>query len=581
MTVTQALGESMLLDAAFKTLAGIKAINEDSAGLRIPDEHYEQENKGAVFVVADGVSSAEAGREASTTAVERFIDEYFQTPDTWSVHTCGEKVLATLNLRLYRKSHDYSAEGKGFLTTFTAAVIKGQTAYFFHVGDSRLWLLRGKELRQITHDHVAIQGEGQSFLSRALGMDSRLNIDCGRIPLQEGDVLLLCSDGVHDFIAPDRLRATLAANDSAHSIAVQLCQLALQQGSDDNVSAVVTKVKALSQQSPEDYQHALTRLPFPPELTTGMLLDGYRVERELYASSRSQLYLVHDEETGTRLVMKTPSLHYEEDLAYIDRFIQEEWVGLRIRHPNVVQVVNQRRSRTCLYYLMEYLEGEGLDKWILQHQPPKPKQAITLVKQVAAGLEAFHANEAVHQDLKPGNILITPDQRAVILDFGSVWVAGLSERGQRIAADGVLGTAAYSDPIYLRGQHPGIQGDVYSLATITYEMFCGQLPYGEAAEECQSAWDYDRLRYIPASPHNPIIPVWFDQALKKGCHFDLDQRYATVADLMHDLQQPNPVFLQDDPVEQNNASKLLFWKLMSGFWFVTLCLLIYLFSQAS
>lgn len=581
MSETPAPQQDLLLDAAMLSTAGIKPINEDAAGIEIPSAPYAVTNKGIVLVVADGVSSAEAGREASTTAVARFIEEYFQTPDTWSVHTCGEKVLATLNMRLYRQSHAYAGEGKGFLTTFSAVVIKGQTAYFFHVGDSRIWLLRGGSLRQLTQDHVAVQGEGQTFLSRALGMDNRLNIDCGRVPLEEGDLLLLCSDGVHDFVPAAQLAQLLASEESAECIAHRLGDTALAQGSDDNVSAVIARIQALPQQNIEDYQHALTRLPFPPELKPGMVLDGFEIEQELFASSRSQLYRVKDQTNGEVMVMKTPSQNYADDLAYIDRFIQEEWIGQRIRHPNVVQVISQHRKRSCLYYLMEYVEGEGLDKWISTHQPPSPKQAIHLVKQVAAGLTAFHENEAVHQDLKPGNVMVTAEGRAVILDFGSVWVAGLSERTQVLQPDGVLGTAAYSDPMYLRGQHPGIQGDVYSLATITYELFCGQLPYGDEVEDCQSAWDYDRLRYHSASQANPMIPQWFDGALRRGCSFDLEQRYATVADFMQDLQTPNPDFLREDPVEQGNASKLLFWKLLSGFWFVTLCLLIYLFSQSA
>ncbi len=569
------------LDVGVISSAGVKAINEDCAGVEVPEQAYECQSKGAVLVVADGVSSAEAGREASATAVSRFIEDYYQTPDTWSVNTCGEKVLATLNMRLYRQSHAYAGEGKGFLTTFSAVVIKGQAAYFFHVGDSRIWLLRNGRLRQLTQDHVAVQGEGQTFLSRALGMDNRLNIDCGRVPLEKDDVLLLSSDGVHDFVPATQLARLLHSEGAAQAMAQVVCDTALAQRSDDNVSVVVARIQALPRQNIEDYQHALTRLPFPPELKPGMVLDGFEIQEELFASSRSQLYRVRDQQSGEIMVMKTPSQNYVDDLAYIDRFIQEEWIGLRIRHANVVGVVTQHRKRNFLYYLMEYVQGEGLDAWISRHQPPSPRQAIHLVKQIAAGLMAFHENEAVHQDLKPGNIMITAESRAVILDFGSVWVAGLSERTQTLEAEGVLGTAAYSDPLYLRGQHPGIQGDVYALATITYEMFCGRLPYGNEVEDCQSAWDYDRLRYQPASEVNPMIPQWFDGALRRGCSFDLEQRYATVDDLLHDLQHPNPEFLRDDPVEQGNASKLLFWKLLSGFWFVTLCLLVYLFSQSA
>lgn len=575
------MSQSLKLEAGFTSNAGIKPVNEDAANVCVPDDAYLAVNKGVVLVVADGVSSAEAGKEASQTAVERFVEEYYQTPDTWSVGNCGEKILSTINLRLFRKSHEFTTESKGYLSTFSAIVIKGRTAHFFHVGDSRIFLLRAGELTQCTTDHTASLGENKTFLTRAIGMDNRLHIDYGRVPLENGDRLLLCSDGIHDFIEQSAMVETLSRDLPVKEISELLLEQALAGDSDDNISAVVARIDQLPSESLDDYSAKLTRLPFPPDLKPGMKLDGYEVQQELFASSRSQLYLVKDLESGQLLAMKTPSVNYEEDTAYIDRFIQEEWIGIRIQSPNVARIVRQTRERCFLYYLMEYVEGQGLDTWIERNKPPSPRRAIQIIKQVAAGLKAFHGNEAIHQDLKPGNVIVTKDEHALILDFGSVFVAGLSERVNPVIAEGVLGTAGYSDPLYLRGKNPGIQGDVYSLATITYEMFTGQLPYGDKIEECRSAFDYDQLRYTPATHFNPVIPEWFDGALKKATSFDLEVRYRTIDDFMKDLLHPNPEFLKEDPVVQKSANTLMFWKMLSGFWFVTFLLLIYLFSQSN
>lgn len=576
---------NLKMDTAFYSVTGLKSQNEDFAGVHVPDDPYLNLSKGIALVVADGVSSAEAGKDASHTAVTRFIDEYYQTPDTWSAGHCGEKILSTINLRLYRKSHEFATESKGYLTTFSAVVVKSQTAHFFHIGDSRVFRLHKDEagkltLSQLTRDHTARLDENKATLSRALGMDNHLNLDYGRVPLEEGDVLMLSSDGVHDFLTSDNIKAILAQDKSAEEISKELVETALANGSDDNISAVVGRVEALPEESLDDYSVKLTRLPFPPELTVGMKIDGYEIVKELFASSRSQLYLVRDIETGEVVAMKTPSLNYEDDVSYIDRFIQEEWIGNRIKGDNVVKIIRQSRPRTCLYYLMEFVEGEGLDHWIEQHQPVSPKAAISIVKQIGEGLKAFHDNEAIHQDLKPANVLITKDQRAVIVDFGSVYVAGLAELQRPLIHEGALGTASYSDPLYLLGKNPGMQGDVYALATIAYEMFTGKLPYGPKVEECTTAFDYDRLRYQSASSHNPVIPLWFDGALEKGVAFELEQRYRTIDELLTDLTQPNPEFLKEDSVAESSTSSLLFWKLLSGFWFVTFLLLLYLFSQS-
>tara|TARA_R110000850_G_scaffold202978_1_gene329162 strand:+ start:120 stop:1850 length:1731 start_codon:yes stop_codon:yes gene_type:complete len=573
------MSKILKINSAYKTIAGIKPENEDAAGICTPEDSYLLVNKGVVLSVADGVSSAEAGKEASRTAVDKFIEEYFQTPDTWSVAKAGEQILSTINLKLYRKSHEFSTTTKGYLATFSAIVIKGATAHFFHVGDSRIYLLRHGELTQYSTDHVASLGDNKRFLIRAIGMDNRLHLDYGRIPLEEGDRLLLTSDGVHDFIPHECLLELVGQNLPMPEICEQLIEAAKGFQSDDNISVVLAEIVQLPHESLDDYSAKLTRLPFPPALSKGLKLDGYEVVKELFASSRSQLYLVKDSESGALLAMKTPSSNFEEDTAYIDQFIQEEWIGIRIQHPNVVKIIRQNRPRSFLYYLMEFIEGESLASWINTNRPPSPKRAINIVKQVAEGLKAFHQNEAIHQDLKPGNIIVTPDERAVVIDFGSVFVAGLAECIRPIQSEGVLGTAGYSDPLYLRGHNPGIQGDVYSLATITYEIFTHHLPYGERIEQCRSALDYDRLRYCSASKYNAVIPMWFDGALKKGCEFDLELRYRTIDQFMKDLLYPNSEFLRDDPAVEKNASTVTFWKLLSGFWFVTFLLLIYLFTQ--
>jgi protein phosphatase len=559
--------------------AGIKPANEDAVAVAIPTEPHLLTYKGACFTLADGVSTAEAGKQASERAVSRFCREYSQTPDSWSVAYSATELLATINNELFELSHQFVHEQKGYLTTFTSLIIKSQTAHFFHIGDSRLYLWRDGVLAQLSQDHTTILSEQRQFLGRALGMDARVECQQGSLSLQVGDRFLLCSDGISDFISADLLQRTLSEVSDLTQSAQQLKQLALAQGSDDNISLIILEIQALPEQSLDDLNQHLTRLPFPPALSPGMKLDGYKVLSELFASSRSHLYLVEDGASGEQRVLKCPSLSYDDDTLYIDRFIREEWIGLRIESEFVVKVVRQNRPRTFLYYVMEYLPGQSLEHWFeCQPKPLKPALAIKLVKQIAEGLKAFHRMGAIHQDLKPGNIIYLNDGSLKIVDFGSVFVAGLAEIYSPLQHEAALGTAAYSDPHYLLGHNSGIQGDIYGLATIAYELFSGgQLPYGDAVEECRTAADYDKLRYRSASQFNSVIPTWFDRALQQGVSFDLSQRYQSIKQLLTDLQQPNPAFLHDEVKQEHKTNPLLFWQLLSGFWFITLLLVVWLF----
>ncbi|WP_306523762.1 bifunctional protein-serine/threonine kinase/phosphatase [Rheinheimera sp.] len=569
------------------TLAGQKAKNEDAIGWQLPEDAHLLTYKGGCFCLADGVSSAEAGQQASEYAVQHFAQEYINTPDSWSVNHSASQLLASINTALYQQSHAYVSDEKGLLCTFSSLIIKSHTAYFFHIGDSRIYLWRQGGITQLTQDHTTKLSENRQFLGRALGMDEQVQWQAGTVALEQDDRFLLCSDGLSDFIDDHKLSALLQPELSTKDVSTQqdltqlaerLCQLALENGSDDNISVVIVEVQGLSAETLDDYSERLTRLPFLPVLVPGMKVDGYQVEKEIFASSRSHLYLVRDLATDKQWVLKTPSVNFADDHAYIERFIREEWIGLRIAHPNVVQVHRQQRPRTFLYYLLAYVEGETLEQWFARADKPlKPAKAIALVKQIADGLQAFHKLGAVHQDLKPGNIMRRSDGSLVLVDFGSVYVAGLAEIFSPLPQDIALGTASYSDPHYLLGHNSGVQGDVYALATICYELFTGQLPYGPKVEDCQSMRDYQKLRYQHSDQHNPVIPPWFDRALELGVSLDLSQRYSSVSLLMKDLQNPNPLFLQQQVVAKHKTNRLLFWQLMSGFWFATLLLVIWLF----
>lgn len=562
-------------------VAGGKEPNEDAIGLA-PDllpamSAHLQLHKGIALALADGVSSAEAGASASQFACASFIADYYKTPDSWSTEHSVSTVLTAINSTLYQRSHHYQQDDRGHLCTFTALVLKSATARWFHIGDSRLYLLRQGQLRQLSTDHTTKLSENRQFLGRALGMDEQVQWQHGTVPLEVDDVFLLCSDGLSDFVTDADIAALLLSGADVQQQAEALLQAAKH--SDDNISLILAKVVQLPAQSLDDYNERLTRLPLLPALDAGMKVDGYQVVRPLFASARSHLYLVRDLADEAEYVLKTPSQNFADDAAYIERFIREEWVGLKIDHPGVVRVIQQQRPRTFLYYLMEPLAGDSLDCYLAtQPQPLRPSAAIALLRQIADALGAFHQLGIIHQDLKPANIMRLPDGTLKIVDFGSAFVPGLAELYSPLTQELALGTASYSDPHYLHGHNSGEQGDVYALATIAYELFTGALPYGDAVEDCSSLADYQKLRYHSARSRNSRIPLWFDRALQRGVSLDLNQRYLHISQLMQDLQQPNPLYLHEEVTLAQKNNKLLFWQLMSGFWFVTFLLLIWLFS---
>src|SRR3954465_763426 len=148
---------------------GRKQTNQDFHGVLIPQEPL-LSLKGIAIVLADGISSSTVSRIASESAVKGFLTDYYCTPESWSVKTSAQRVLAAINSWLHsqtRRSQYLYDKDKGYVCTFSAMVIKSTTAHIFHVGDSRIYRVAGKALEQLTEDHRVIVSSEQNYLSRA------------------------------------------------------------------------------------------------------------------------------------------------------------------------------------------------------------------------------------------------------------------------------------------------------------------------------------------------------------------------------------------------------------------------------
>ncbi len=536
--------DKLRLNVGQYSVAGRKEQNEDAIGIRIPDGNL-LTTKGAVAVIADGVSAAEAGREASHTCVSNFLSDYFSTPESWSVKLSAQRVLAALNRWLYSCGQGIHDNRRGYITTMSTVVLKSHTAHIFHVGDSRVYRLRDGVLEQLTKDHSTPVSDQHAYLVRAMGLDVHLEVDYQAVPLQQDDLFLQTTDGLHDVLSLHAIRGILIQGSTDLSaVCQQLAEAALQAGSQDNLSCQLLHVEALPAAEINEVISQLTQLQFPPFLEKGMILDGYRIVRELHASTRSQVYLVEDTAGGEHYCMKTPSVNFEDDPAYIERFVMESWIGSRINSPHVVRVITPRRPKSCLYYLTEYVNGMTLSRWMRENPQPAVGEAVFLIDQIAKGIRAMHRRETLHQDIKPDNILIDHHGQVKIVDFGACHVAGIAEIATPLQRDIALGTATYSAPEYTLGLPANYKADLFSLAVISYEMLTGKLPFGGKLEHCKTERDFLATTYTESYKLNPLVPLWIDGALKKALRFHEERRHADVSEFVYELQHPNPHYLE-------------------------------------
>ena len=556
---------------------GRKPVNQDFHGACIPQEPL-LSSKGVTIVLADGISSSQVSQIASESAVTGFLADYYSTSDAWSVKSSAQKVLQASNFWLHaqtRQSEFRYDKDKGYVCTFSALIIKSRTAHIFHAGDTRVYAVHSNTLEQLTEDHRLWISDDSSYLSRALGVNPQLEIDYRALNVEADDCFILATDGVYEFV--DVATITQCIHQHAkdlQSAAETIVKLAYDNGSDDNLSVQIVKIEQLPQQNPDEIYQQLTQLPFPPELDNRKVLDGYEILRELHMSSRSHVFLAKDTTNQQELVIKIPSVDLRGDAAYLERFLMEEWVAKRMNSPHVAKAYPSDRQRNYLYITSEYIEGQSLAQWMLDHRKPKMEIVRDIAEQIAKGLRAFHRLEMLHQDLRPNNIMIDRNGTVKIIDFGSTRVAGLVEIDSPIMHQEILGTAQYSAPEYFVGEPASARSDQFSLAVLIYQMLSGRLPYGTQVAKARSKAAQNRLRYQSVLDEDSEIPAWIDSALKKALHPNPYKRYEDISEFIFDLRHPNKVYLNQTQAPLLERNPVVFWKSISALLLITVIYLL-------
>lgn len=541
---------------------GRKELNQDFHGVCIPREP-QLSAKGIAVALADGISSSQVSQEAAQSAVTGFMEDYYCTADAWSVKKSSEHVLTAVNSWLHSQTqhsqHRYDRE-RGYVCTFSALVIKSTTAHLFHVGDARIYRLRGEQFEQLTEDHRVWISSQQSYLARALGMDRKVEIDYLALQLEAGDLFLLATDGVYEHTDAPCVRAAIAAAPDLDSAARVIADEALARGSGDNLTVQLVRIDELPAPEANEVYRQLSDLPCPPLLDARDSFDGYQIVRVIKSGSRSHIYLAVDQASGERVVIKTPSVDMQASPAALERFLLEEWIARRINSPHVLKPCSQTRQRHYIYVVTEYIEGQTLAQWLIDNPRPDLPTVRGLLEQIAKGLQAFHRLEMVYQDLKPDNIMIDATGTVKIIDFGATRVAGIEEISSPVEQINLLGAALYAAPEYFLGEAGNSRADLYSLGVIAYQMLAGDFPYGTQVPKSRTRAAQKKLAYKSVLREDREIPAWVDDAIAKAVHPDPYQRYEEISEFIFDLHHPSQAFLSKTRPPLIERHPVAFWK---------------------
>jgi serine/threonine protein phosphatase PrpC len=352
---------------------GRKQTNQDFHGALVP-EPSALAMKGIAIALADGISSSAVSHIAAETAVKSFLIDYYCTSDAWPVKTSAQRVIAATNAWLHsqtKRGPDPYDLDKGYICTLSALVLKSSTAHLFHIGDCRILRIAGDGLEQLTEDHRVILSPQQSYLARALGTKPNVEIDYRTVPVETGDVFILTTDGVYEHVnAPFMAQMVKDRANDLNVAARLIAQEAYNRGSEDNLTVQIVRVDGMPYGEADDFLGQAMHLPAAPLLEARMEFDGYRIVREIHATSRSHIYLAEDMADGAAVAIKVPSIDLRGDPAYLKRFMMEEWIARRLNSAHVLKPHPQTRKRNYLYLVTEYVEGQTLAQWMIDNPAP-------------------------------------------------------------------------------------------------------------------------------------------------------------------------------------------------------------------
>lgn len=261
----------------------------------------------------------------------------------------------------------------------------------------------------------------------------------------------------------------------------------------------------------------------------GRTVAGYHLKRYVGEGGTATVYRAEHPERGTAAV-KILRSRLAGDPVAVKRFLREAEYGARVSHANIVRAYDYGQADGLHYLALEWAEGEPLAEFVNRSGNLAPDLVAKIVEQIGAGLSTAHQAGIIHRDLKPANIMYNPaEQTAKLLDFGIARDSDASPEERLTRAGFFVGTLQYVAPETLSGELVKEQADVYSLATITYYLLTGALPFtGKSPREL-----FQQLLTQTPVPLNQAckglrFPHAVEAAVMRGLERDLSKRFKTV-----------------------------------------------------
>ncbi len=503
-----------------------------------------------IAVLADGTGAARRGREASTRIVESLVNNYAARPESWTPQKALTEFTRLINQTLHHESLQRH-NAPEMISTLSVAVIEGNRLYGLNVGDSRVYLSRGGQLSRLSEDHV--DEEMKHVLRRAIGLAPEVEPHWFERELSDGDIALLCSDGVSNVLNDDALGARLAQGAAARAI-VQHARSIAKSGELDDMSVIVIEIAETGK------LRAVSQLPLqiPTVLRKGDVFDGFELVRSFQHSDRVWLAT----KDGQRWTLKFAPLEARDSEVVLHHFIKETWNATRLRTDFFVEA-SIPYERTANYYVMEFIEAPSL-RSLLKARALAVDEAVALGKFLVEASQHLVRFDLVHGDIKPENVLVTTGYDRLsfkLIDLGSA--------AEIFSITSRAGTASYLAPERFHQAPISERTEIFAIGVTLYEALTRAFPYGEIERYQTPVFHHAKA----LSRLNPNIPPWLESLILRSIAVDPERRYYHYSEVAFGLAHPAKVEPFFQSAEAATPGAYRFYK--AGF-FILLAVALYL-----
>lgn len=264
-----------------------------------------------------------------------------------------------------------------------------------------------------------------------------------------------------------------------------------------------------------------------------IIKERYEIIKLLGEGGMSYVYKAIDKQLQREVAIKTLKPTYVEQEKFVERFKREAQTAANLNHPNIVQIFDWGIGEEP-FFVMEYIEGNTLTDIIANKRAISMSDILFIGAQVSSGLQAAHTKGLVHRDIKPGNIMITPEGKVKVTDFGIVSLQ--NEESDITKTGSILGTASYISPEQAQGKPVSKQSDLYSLGTVLYELITGRPPFiGDTPIATATKHITDKPEKL--STYRSDVSKGIENAIQKLLHKYPKDRYKNAEDLRAVLLQ--------------------------------------------